>query len=441
MATFIATVPSAGAEVDLTFSASVSAVVSTDFPVVANNVAFTVGTATGSGTAWVLPLTPKSGWVPSAQTVKVTCVNSSTATQATVTAGNNSIVTQSQQRYVERGFGIFVHFTSSQYGTSGAITLAYVQAIDMPSYDMEQWFTTVIVPSGARYAVLTTKHDGGYSLWPTTAGNWNISQTAFGASHPGADLVRDWVRLCRKYNLGVGLYLNWYDPWWTTSRPGADGGYGNPAYITYMNQQVSELFSNYGKIDLLWIDGLGYSVGYGNYPWSNLTALRDSLQPSCLLINNGHEGTSLVHSDIAVFEGNTGGGGASIPASSNVIPSEFSEDSRLAVPSDPIYPNDPWTWTALNEGNFKDVYVIAGKVAQTKAARCAYLLNFPANNSGRQPTVAGTYAAQLGSIIGKQGANPVLPRLPDVRASVDRGDGQTGAFGGGLNGSAILGIL
>jgi alpha-L-fucosidase len=434
---FTATIPSSGEKVNLAFSASVGSVDSTHYPVVAGGVPMELAAATGSGTAWALPLTTRSGWVPSGQTVKVTGVD----TSAIVSAANGSAVTQAQQRYVERGFGIFVHFTSSQYGTNGAITLPYVQAIDMPSYDMEQWFTTVIVPSGARYAVLTTKHDGGYCLWPTASGTWNISQTAFGVAHPGADLVRDWVRLCRKYNIAVGLYLNWYDPWWTTSRSGADGGYTNPAYITYMNQQVTELFSNYGKIDMLWIDSLGYTVGYTNYPWSNLTGLRDSLQPSCLLVNNGHEGTSMAHSDLVVVEGNTGGGGPSYPASTNVLPTEFSEDSRLAVPSDVIYPNDPWTWTALNEGNFKDVYLIASKVAGTKAARCAYLLNFPANNSGLQPTVAGTYAAQLGSIIGKQGANPVEPAVTNVRAGIDRGDGQVGAFGGGVNGSAILGVL
>jgi alpha-L-fucosidase len=430
---FTAAIPTTGEKVNLTFSGSVGSVDSSQFPVVADGAAMELTAATGSGTAWSLPLSTRSGWVPSGQSVKVTDI----AGSSSVVVTNSSTVTQAQRRYVERGFGIFVHFTSSQYGTSGAITLPYVQAIDMPSYNMDQWFTSVIVPSGARYAVLTAKHDGGYCLWPTASGTWNISQTAFGVAHPGADLVRDWVRLCRKYNLGVGLYLNWYDPWWTTSRPGADGGYTNPAYITYMNQQITELFSNYGKIDLLWIDSLAYrsEITYSNYPWANLTGLRNSLQPACLLVNNAHEGTSVAHTDIVLYEGDTGGGGATIPASSNLIPSEFAEDSRVGSP------NDPWIWTAANENNFKDVYSLAAKVAQAKTARCAYLLNFPANNSGLQPIVSGTYAAQLGGIIGRQGANPVEPALPNVRAGVDRGDGQLGVWGGGINGSAILGVL
>jgi alpha-L-fucosidase len=297
---------------------------------------------------------------------------------------------------------------------------------------MEQWFTSVIVPIGARYAVLTTKHDGGYCLWPTASGSWNISQTAFGVAHSGADLVRDWVRLCRKYNIGVGLYINFYDPWFRLSRPGATGVYTNPAYTTYMTQQITELFSNYGKIDMFWMDSLAYDplIGYGVFPWANVVALRDSLQPACLLLNNAKEGTSLTHNDIAVYEGS--GGGGSIPASSNVVPSEYCEDSRAS---------DTWIWSVASGDTYKDVYSVAAKVTQTKAARTAYLLNFPANNSGLMPTSTGTYASLLGGIIGKRGANPVVPVLSDVRYGVNRGDGQTGTWGGGVNGSAILGVM
>jgi alpha-L-fucosidase len=441
--TFAATVPSTGERVDLTFSAAVTGVSALDFPVIANGVVMRLGTATGSGTAWSLPLDTKSGWVPVGQTVKVSYLGTTVAVNSTVTATNNSIRTQAQQRYVERELGIFVHLSSSTWGTWGAVSPAYIAAIDMPNYDPEQWFTSVIVPSGARYAVLTSKHDGGFALWPTAAGNYNIAQTAFGVAHPGADVIRDWVRLCRKYNIAVGLYIDFYDTWWTTSRPGADGTYNSPDYVTYMNQQITELFSNYGKIDILWIDALAYwvGIGYGIYPWSNVVALRDSLQPECKLVNNAHEG-NLSNSDIAEFEGNTGasGGGPSLPASSNTVPSEFCEDSRSAVPSDVIYPNDPWIWSALNENNFKNVYQIAAKVLQAKAARTAYLLNFPVNTSGLMPTVNSTYATQLGGLIGKQGANPVEPGLFNVRAGIDRGDGQIGIWGGGINSSAILGV-
>ena len=431
MATFSASIPVTGERVDLTFSGSVTGVLSSNFEVVAGGVAMELASATGSGTAWSLPLTQRAGWIAAGQSVKVTYFAGGTITNATVTATNSSTVTQAQQHYVERGFGNFVHLSSSTWYPTDPISLAQVQAIDMPGYDMEQWFASVIVPSGARYAVFTTKHAGGYSWWPTGAGNYNIAQTAFGIAHPGADLCRDWVRLCRKYNLGVGFYLNWYDTWWSQSRPGADGGYTNPAYITYMNQQITELFSNYGKLDLLWIDSLVYFVGLANYPYNNLTTLRNSLQPNCMLINNAHD-ADLSHSDVASFEG--GGAGGSIPVSTNIVPSEFTEDSRFGAP------NDPWIWTAANENNFKDIYSIAAKVEQTKTARTSYLLNFPVNTSGLMPAPNGTYAAQLGGMIGKRGANPVLPALPNVRANIDRGDGQLGAFGGGINSSTILGV-
>lgn len=425
--TFTAVVPSTGAKVDLTLSSGVGGINSSEFQVTANGVVMDLGTATGAGAAWSLPLTTKSGWIPAGQTVKVSYFASGlTVLNGSVTATNNSIYTQAQQRYVQRGFGIFVHLSASTWGVA---TPGDIYAIDMPGYDMEQWFTSVIVPSGARYAVLTAKHDVGFCLWPTDTGTYNIAQTAFNTAHPGADLVRDWVRLCRKYNMGVGLYINFYDPWWT----GGHGGvYTDPAYITYMNQQITELFSNYGKIDLLWIDSLAYTVTYANYPWSNVVGLRDSLQPGCLLLNNDHIGT-LANSDIGVFEGS--GVGGAIPASSNTVPSEFAEDSRAGTPY------DPWIWTAANENDYKDVYTLAAKARQALAARTTYLLNFPVNTSGLMPTSTGTYVAALGGILGKQGPNPVVPILSNVRYGIDRGDGQIGAWGGGINSSAILGVV
>lgn len=434
MATFTAAVPTTGEKVNLTFSGSVTGVLSSNFEVVSGGILMELAAATGSGTAWSLPLTPRSGWIPAGQTVKVTYFAGGSITNATVTATNSSVATQAQQRYVEQGLGIFVHLSSSTWGTGGAVSSGYIAAIDMPGYDMEQWFTSVIVPVGARYAVLTAKHDAGFSLWPTAAGNYNISQTAFGIAHSGADLVRDWVRLCRKYNLGVGLYLNWYDPWWTTSRPGADGTYG-AGYTAYMTQQITELFSNYGKIDMFWIDSLGYTLGYSPFTWADMVALRDLLQPACLLVNNAHDppGSELVHSDIGVFEGG-GAGGRPIPASTNTTPAEYTEDSRAG------HPYDPWIWTLANESDFKDVYLIATTVEQTRTARCSYLLNFPPNTSGLMPTSNGTFAAQLGAMIGRRGANPVVPSLLNVRYGIDRGDGQTGQWGGGINASAILGV-
>jgi len=432
-ATFTSVVPATGDKVNLTFTQDSSPNVS-DFEVLADNIGVDLLATTGVTTAWSLLLAPRTGWIVSGQAVRVSYFGTDPLIiKETEAATNSSSRTAAQKRYVQRGFGNFLHLSSSTWGSSGAVSLGYINAIDMPSYNMAQWFSSVIVPSGARYAVLTTKHDAGFCLWPTASGSYNIAQTAFGVAHPGADLVRDFVNACRANGIAVGLYINFYDPWWTTSRPGADGGYSNPAYITYMNQQITELFSNYGVIDLLWIDSLGYSVGYGNYPWATLVSLRDSLQPGCLLINNDHV-SDLSKSDIAVFEG--GGGGGSIPASSNILPAEFTEDSRFGTP------NDPWIWSAANEGNYKDVYSIAAKVQQTKAARTAYLLNFPPNTSGLMPTSTGTYAALLASIIGKQGVTGgTYTSASNVRYGVDRGDGQLGLWGGGINSSAILGVV
>jgi alpha-L-fucosidase len=325
----------------------------------------------------------------------------------------------------DKGLGIFVHLSSSSFGFPDPLTLANVQSINLPSYNMDQWFTSVIVPSGARYAVFTTKHAGGLSWWPTAAGNWNIAQTAFGVAHPGADLVRDWVGLCRKYNIGVGLYINpVYDPWFLNNSPGHDGTYHNPAFTTYVTQHLTELLSNYGQIDLLWLD-IGGSY---NAAWSDMAAVRNSLQPNCQLVNNSHE-FNLVNGDIVEYEGS--GRGDVPPTAGNSVPSEFCEDSRT---------NNAWVWTGIpSDDVYHDIWYVVNNIISLRAARTSYLLNFPITTGGVQAASSGTFASQIGAYMGKRGG-AVLPAVINVTAALDRGDGTLGTRGSGINGSNILGL-
>jgi hypothetical protein len=421
-----ATVPTTGNQINLTLTGTATTLDSTLFTVSASGRVIDVGAATGSGTSWVLPITLRSGWIESGATVVVTYYGG-TGANASVSATNSSTRTAAQKLFVtDKAFGHFVHLSSSTFGYADPLTLTQVQAIDFPSYNPDQWFTSVLTQSGARYAVLTTKHAGGFSLWPTQAGNWNISQTAFGVAHPGADIVKDWVGMCRKYNIIPCLYINLYDPWFLYNSPGHDGSYHNPQYTSYMSQQITELFSNYGQIGMLWVDGY-FSIGA--FPFTTLQSLRNSLNPSCVLISNTHAG-GLAGSDIAEYEG-SGAPGPAPPTSGNSEPSEFSEDSRT---------NNLWVWTGVpSDDVYQDIWTVVNKMMTLRAARTAYLLNFPVTTGGIMPASAGTFAAQIGAYMGKRGG-AVLPRVLDVTSQIDRGDQTLGVRGSGINGSSILGL-
>lgn len=128
-------------------------------------------------------------------------------------------------------------------------------------------FLTAAHDAGFTYAVLTTRHHDGYALWPSKYG--------IGVRHdlPGRDLVREYVDACRAAGLKVGLYFSprdWHYPEAmapcefnvrTRSKvPAITDSVANRTkyvrFVGYVMRQLEELLTHYGKIDLLWLDGM-----------------------------------------------------------------------------------------------------------------------------------------------------------------------------------------
>jgi alpha-L-fucosidase len=145
-------------------------------------------------------------------------------------------------------------------------------------YDPDKWIKAAR-DAGFKYAVLTARHHEGFALWPSKYGNFNTKNYA-----GGKDLIKPFVDACRKYGLKVGLYYS--PPDWYFDRDYMSFIYGgayktNPdlpkvdadlnvrttkrseeetkkhqaAFAEMIKGQVTELLTNYGKIDLLWFDG------------------------------------------------------------------------------------------------------------------------------------------------------------------------------------------
>lgn len=150
------------------------------------------------------------------------------------------------------------------------------KVFDPKKFDPERWLSAAKA-AGFSYAVLTTRHHDGYAMWPSDAGDFSTKQYMH-----GRDLVGEYVRACRAVGLKVGLYYS--PPDWrfnqkymsfmigSKSEKYPDRPYKNiyhevipsvpemPAehyekYCEYVNAQVRELLTRYGKVDVLWFDG------------------------------------------------------------------------------------------------------------------------------------------------------------------------------------------
>ncbi|MEL6671191.1 MAG: alpha-L-fucosidase [Bacteroidota bacterium] len=125
-------------------------------------------------------------------------------------------------------------------------------------YQPKAW-VDLIEKSGARYAVLTTKHHDGVALWDTKAGELNVVKQ----TPAQRDLVGPFVEEMRTKNLKVGLYYSlsdWSHPDYPLHRS-QEYRYqpkDDPArwarFLSFQRQQLRELSTQY-KPDLYWFDG------------------------------------------------------------------------------------------------------------------------------------------------------------------------------------------
>ncbi|NLL83587.1 MAG: alpha-L-fucosidase [Lentisphaerae bacterium] len=118
-------------------------------------------------------------------------------------------------------------------------------------YNPQEWID-IAVRGGMKYAVLTTRHHDGYCLWDTKTTDYSSTCQA-----PKRDLVAPYVEACRKAGLKVGLYYSLLDfrlPGWLRGPDADPEGFARDKQ--YIFDQVRELLTNYGKIDMFWFDGI-----------------------------------------------------------------------------------------------------------------------------------------------------------------------------------------
>lgn len=160
-------------------------------------------------------------------------------------------------------FGLFIHWgIYSLLGHENAEWVLFKSALNRDEYNhLANQFTAVKFDAnalaklakraGMNYMVLTTKHHDGFCLYDTKTTDFNSVKTV-----ANRDFVKEFVEACHSHNLRVGLYhsvMSWQQPAIYTG-PGADPK-GWERMVQETHNQVKELMSNYGKIDMLWYDG------------------------------------------------------------------------------------------------------------------------------------------------------------------------------------------
>jgi alpha-L-fucosidase len=216
--------------------------------------------------------------------------------------------------FVHDRFGLFVHWglyalparhewVKSRERLTDAHYQRYVDYFDPDLYDPAAW-ARAAVDAGMRYAVLTSKHHDGFCLWDSRLTDYTATNTP-----ARRDLLREFVDAFRAAGLKLGFYhslIDWHHPEFPVDgfHPQRDDrafveaarGRDIARYAEYLHGQVRELLTDYGRIDILWLDfsysdrPMGEFAGKGKVDWQSerLIAMARELQPG-ILINNRAE--------------------------------------------------------------------------------------------------------------------------------------------------------
>ena len=176
---------------------------------------------------------------------------------------------KSRQEFRDAKFGIFLHWGLYAMLATGEWTMnnakinykeyAKLAGGFCPSkFNAAEW-VAAIKASGAKYICFTSRHHEGFSMFDTKYSDYNIVD----ATPFKRDVLKELADECQKQGIRLHLYyshIDWYREDAVWGRTGRGTGRPNPkgdwdSYYTFMNNQLTELLTNYGPIGAIWFDG------------------------------------------------------------------------------------------------------------------------------------------------------------------------------------------
>lgn len=168
-------------------------------------------------------------------------------------------------------FGMFIHFgIYSQLGRGEWVMYEediprheyekLSQTFNPRNFDAQEW-VSLAQEAGARYINFGAKHHDGFCMFDSQLTDFKITNTPF-----ERDLVGELIEACQRSGMPIILYYSqpdWHHPNYLHRKgafkdlqnPPPDQDPDWPLFQDYIEGQVKELVTNYGKIDGIWFDG------------------------------------------------------------------------------------------------------------------------------------------------------------------------------------------
>jgi alpha-L-fucosidase len=166
--------------------------------------------------------------------------------------------TPRMKTWINYRYGMFIHYGMNTFvGTQQVPKPPPATTYSPPPIDVDAWIK-LAKDAGMKYAVLTTKHSGGFCLWDSKA-LWHGKEFDYDVAASGnkTDVVKAFVNACKKYGIAPGFYYCLSDTYANQSAPipklFSVGLMPDDAF-ELAKAQLAELATNYPDCRYFWLD-------------------------------------------------------------------------------------------------------------------------------------------------------------------------------------------
>ncbi len=321
--------------------------------------------------------------------------------------------------YTRARFGMFIHWGLYAIPARGEWVRS-VERIPNEAYDpyreefspghcdMGAWMDAA-KGAGMQYVVMTAKHHDGFCLFDSAYTDFKSTN-----SPAGRDFVREYLEAARERGLRAGLYfslLDWRHPDYPHFGDPHHPMRDNPAcgnegrdfdrYLEYLHNQVRELCTNYGRLDLLWFD-FSYGALRGEaWKATELVNMVRSLQPEVIIDNrlevSGEGFGSLADCRPAPYHGD-------FVSPEQIIPPNGLRDAqgRPLVWESCVTMNNHWGYCAADH-DYKPASMLIKKLVECVSKGGNLLLNVGPDAQGRFPEESLRILKEIGLWMDRNG--------------------------------------
>ena len=298
---------------------------------------------------------------------------------------------QKMKWFLDARFGMFIHWgTSAQLGH--CVCPLVEEQIPVEEYEKlaDTWkpdpdafrnLARLAKKAGMRYMVLGSKHVEGFCLWDCKLTDYTAPKRG-----PGRDMVAEFVEAARAEDMRVGLYYpltDWHHPDTVKCYSDRDA---RDRFVDYFHEQMRELMTNYGRIDLLWYDG-SWPLWDAQLDNVKLNAMVRKLQPDIIMNDRSGMKMDFISHECHII----------------VDPPGQPWETCMTF-------NDYWGYTPIDT-NYKTAWDIVKMLGQVAAGQGNLLMNVGPAPDGSLPEQCVNALLEVGEWLGEYG--PSVYDVPD----------------------------